>query len=100
MANAVWVITFKLVDGASIPDFLLAQKGCNDEVLSKKHGFISWKALRDGDTWIDLVTWETMENAINAENNDGDVNPIAQKFYSFIDPDTLNTQCFSVERSY
>ena len=100
MANAVWFISYKLVEGTSVPDFLLAQKKCSDEVLSKQPGFISWKVLNDGDTWVDLVTWETMENAINAESNDGDVHPVAEKFYSFIKPDTLNAQCFSVHRSY
>jgi hypothetical protein len=100
MQNAVWFISYKLVDGASVPDFLQAQEKCNNEVLSKQPGFISWKVLVDGDTWVDLVTWETKENAINAENNDGDVNPVAQKFYSFIDPNTLHMQCFTVERIY
>jgi hypothetical protein len=100
MPNAVWFISYKLIEGASVPDFLLASKKCNDEVLSKKPGFISWKVLVDGDMWVDLVTWETMDDAIKAENDDGDVNPIAQEFYSFIDPNTLNTQCFSVEKSY
>ena len=100
MSNAIWFISYKLVEGASVPDFLEAQEKCGKEVLSKQPGYISWKVLSEGDTWVDLVTWDTMENAINAEKSDGDVSPTAQKFYDFIDFSTLKHQCFSVERSY
>jgi len=100
MSNAVWFISYKLVEGASVPEFLLASKKTHNEVLSKEKGFVSWKVLVDGDTWVDLVTWKTMEDAINAENCDSDKNPIALKFYSFIDPASLKNQVFTVEKSY
>jgi len=100
MSNAVWFISYKLVEGASVPEFLIASEKTHNEVLSKKKGFVSWKVLIDGDTWVDLVTWETMDNAINAENDDGDTDPIALEFYSFIDPNSLKSQVFSVEKSY
>ena len=100
MPNAVWFISYKLVEGASVPDFLLASEKTHNEVLSKKKGFISWKVLVDGDTWVDLITWETLADAINAENDESDPNPIAQKFYSFIDPASLKSQVYSVEKSY
>ena len=73
MSDAVWFISYKLVEGASVPDFLLASEKTHNEVLSKKKGFISWKVLVDGD-----------------------MNPIAQKFYSFIDPNSLKSQFYSV----
>jgi hypothetical protein len=100
--QAVWFISYKLVEGASVQDFLLAaEKACN-EVLSKKKGYVSWKMLADGDTWADLVTWETMEDSQNAEKDEGEANPnpVAQKFYSFIDFSSLKHQVFSVEKSY
>jgi len=100
MSNAVWFISYKLVEGASVPDFLLASEKCSNEVLSKRKGFISWKQLTCGDTWVDLVTWETMDDAINAEKNDGNPNPVAQSFYSFINFKSLKMQAYSVERSY
>jgi len=100
MPNAVWFISYKLVEGTSLTDFLLASEKCHNEVLSKRKGFISWKVLLDGDTWVDLVTWETMKDAENAESDDGDINPIAQDFYSYIDPNSLKHQLFSVEKNY
>ena len=56
--------------------------------------------LRDGDTWIDLVTWETMEDAKNAERDDGKPNPVAQEFYSFLNFNSVKHQLFSVEKSH
>jgi len=100
MSNAVWLISYKLIKGTSVEDFLRASEKCNNEVLSKKKGFISWKVLVDGDEWVDICTWETMEDAINAETDNGEPDSAAQEFYSFIDPDSLKHQVFSVEKTY
>jgi len=99
MSNAVWVISYKLVEEASVPDFLLASEKVNNEVLSKQKGFISWKILREGDTWIDIVTWETMDDAAKGETA-GEGNPAALAFYAFIDFNSIKQQCLSVEKSY
>ncbi|MCL2538486.1 MAG: hypothetical protein FWE52_03380 [Alphaproteobacteria bacterium] len=98
MSNAIWFISYKLVDGADVAEFLAASENCNAQVLSKKPGFISWKVLRHGDTWVDLVTWKTMEDAINAESDDSTPDPVALNFYSFIDPSSLKSQVFSIEK--
>jgi len=99
MSNVVWIISYKLVKGASVTNFLSALERTNNEVLSKKKGFISWKVLRDEDTWVDMVTWETMEDARNAESGD-EVDPIAQGFYAFINFSTLKMRSYSIEKSY
>ena len=99
MPNAVWFISYKLVKGASVQDFLIASEKVHNEVLSKQKGFISWKVLVDGDTWVDLVTWETMEDAKAAESA-GSTNPDAQKFYSFINMVSCKNKCYLVEKSY
>lgn len=99
MSNAVWFISYKLVEGTSVPDYLHASEKVNNEILSKQKGFISWKVLRDGDTWVDLITWETMEDAKNAETA-GQNNPVALKYYSFIDMESCKNQPFLVEKSY
>jgi len=99
MSKAVWFISYELKKGASVHDFLLASEKCNKEVLSKKKGFISWQVLTHGDTWVDLVTWETMEDAIDAEKQ-GELDPAAAAFYSFINFDSIKMQSYSIERSF
>ena len=100
MSKAVWFISYKLKKGASVTDFLRASEKCNNEVLSKKKGFISWEVLVNNDTWVDLVTWKTMEDAKKAESDDGKPNPVAQEFYSFINFNSLKHQVYSVEKCY
>jgi len=101
MSKAIWFISYKLKKGLSESDFLAASKKTHDEVLSKKKGFISWQVLRDGDTWIDHVTWETMEDAINAEKGDGaDTSPAAMEFYSFINFNSCKSKVYTVEKIY
>ena len=100
MSKAIWFISYKLKKDASTEDFLLAQKECHDQVLSKKKGFISWQALSQGDTWVDLVTWETMEDAIAAENDGSAPEPAAAKFYSFLNFNSMKMQAYTIEKDY
>ena len=99
MSNAVWFISFKLKKEVSIEDFLLASKKCHDEVLSKQKGFISWEVLRDGDTWVDFVKWETAEDAKRAETA-GQSNPAAHEFYACLNMNSCKMQLFTVEKTH
>lgn len=99
MSNAVLFITFNLVEGASVPDFLLASEKLNDGYMSKQKGYISWKQLLDGEVWADLLTWETMEDAKRVLESDSP-NALAEKFYSFLDMESCKVHLFSVEKSY
>ena len=99
MSNAVWFISFKLKEGVSEEDFLCASEKCHNEVLSKQKGFISWEVLRDGDTWVDLVKWETIEDAKNGETA-GASNPAAHEFYSFINMPSCKTRLFTLEKAH
>jgi len=98
--NAVWFISYKLVKGANEAEFLKASEVLGREYISKQKGYISWKQLKDGDTWVDLMTLETIEDAKNFEKGDGEDNPLANKFYSFIDFNSLKSRFYTVERSY
>jgi len=87
------------VEGACVPEFLLAVQKIHDEMLSKKPGFVSWKVFQDGGTWADLVTWETMDDAMAAEK-DEEPNAAAQAFGAFIDCSSLKRQAYSVAKSF
>ncbi len=99
MSNAVWFISYKLKKGASTEDFLLASQRCHNEVLSKQKGFISWDVLRDGETWVDLVKWETAEDAQKGETA-GANHPASHAFYAFINMSSCKLQLYCVEKSH
>lgn len=97
MSKAAWFISYKLKENASTEDFLLALEKCKREVLSQQPGFISWEVLRDGDTWVDFVKWETAQDAKNGETA-GTGNPAAREFYSFINMKTCKLKLYSLEK--
>ncbi|MCL2591727.1 MAG: hypothetical protein FWD82_00035 [Defluviitaleaceae bacterium] len=97
--NAVWFISYKLVKGANEAEFLKASEVLGREYISKQKGYISWKQLKDGDTWADIATWETMEDAKAFETSGGG-GELANKFYSFIDFNSLKSRFYTVEWSY
>ncbi|MCL2216809.1 MAG: hypothetical protein FWB91_07280 [Defluviitaleaceae bacterium] len=100
MSNAVFFCTFNLKSDASVPDFLLAAEKLNNGHISKQQGYISWKQLRDGDTWADFVTFETMEDVKSFEANSASAGELAANFFSFINSGTVKVNYFTVERSY
>ena len=101
MSNAIYFNTYKLVDGASVPEFLLAVEKLIKENISKQKGFVSFKLLAEGDAWADYCMFETTDdlNAFleSAQNNSTE---LAEKFYSFLDFDTCKSNIYSVEKSY
>ena len=66
MPNIVELPSFYLKKGVSKSDFLLAHEKLNSEFISKQKGYISHMLLVNGDTWSDLVIWETTEDIQNA----------------------------------
>ena len=91
--------SYKLVESASTPEFLLAAQKIHDEMLSKKPGFVSWQVFQDGSGWADLVVWENTECALNAEK-DETPNPAAMAFGACIDYSSLKRQAYSVAKSF
>jgi len=100
MSNVVFFNTYKLKDGASVPDFLLAVEKLIREHVSKNKGYVSFKLFAEGDAWADSATFETMD-ALNAflESSQNDINEFAEAFYSFLDFDTCKSHIYTVEMS-
>lgn len=67
------------------------------EYISKQMGYISWQQLKDGDTWVDLLTWETAEDAKAFETSGGG-GELAERFYSFINLMSCKTRLHTLER--
>ncbi|WP_321384013.1 hypothetical protein [uncultured Enterococcus sp.] len=99
MAKAVWMFSFKLKKDVSEEEFIAATKKLHDEVVSKQKGFISWRQLLDEDVWIDLVTWETMEDAKKAMTA-GSNNSTAKAFYSLLNMSSCKTKVLPVAAEY
>ena len=100
MSNAVYYVAYKLKKSTSVPDFLHAAQMLNEGYISKQKGYISGKQLVDGETWADVVVFETMDDLKSFEENSRNPDELALKFYSYINLMSCKTHRFLVERSY
>ena len=92
------IISFKLKDGVSAEEFLLASDEIQDNYLSKRKGFIARQLMIIDGVWTDWVIWETMTDAENAMHQSME-NESAQKFTSFVG-EVLEHNLYPIERSY
>lgn len=99
MSKAIWMFSFKLKKSATKEEFISATQKLHDEVISKQKGFISWTQYLDGDTWIDLVNWESLEDA-NKALTAGNNNETAKNFYSLLNMTSCKTKVLPAEKSY
>jgi hypothetical protein len=97
MHNAVEFVSFNLKKGATVTDFLLASDKMNREFLSVQKGYISRQLLVDGETWADLVLWETMDDARHAAKICNE-NASAVNYFSYIE--NVDFHDFSIEKGY
>lgn len=87
MSKAIWNFSFKLKKGVTQDDFIEAAKKLHDEIISKAKGFLSWEQYLQGDTWTDLVIWETLEDANNATTV-AEGSELSKNFYAMMQMNT------------
>jgi hypothetical protein len=95
--NVVTLVTFKLKNGASVPDFLNAK----DKIHNQERGddlLISQKLLVDKDLWADLIFWKSMEGPKTAVENEK-WNAAIKEYQSFIG-EVPFMRHFKIEKSY
>ena len=99
MANVIYYVSYKLKKGVSDTEFLAAAEVLRNEYMSKQKGYISWQHLVEGDLWVDLLTLETMEDAMRV-SNPTEPNEFAEKFYACINLNSCKAHLFTVAKSY
>ena len=100
MAKAVYQCTFKLKKGADVEAFLDAAQKLNDGYISRQKGYVSWQQLNDGDTWMDICTFESMEDVMTFLDNAQNPDELALAFYAFINLNSCVSRQYTIARSY
>lgn len=78
--SVVEIAQFKAKPGVSDEELLAASQSVHDNYLSKCKGYVSRELLKAEDgTWLDMVRFETLEDARNATDN-FEKNPHAKSF--------------------
>jgi len=97
MKKTVWTCEYKLKKGTCEEEFLSAGKQLGEEYISQQKGYILWQQLKGNGAWVDVLTWESLEDAKNFESSGGG-GDLAQKFYSFINLMSCKTRYYTLER--
>lgn len=84
MVQAVEYVSFSLRKGVIQSDFILASDKMNQDFLSAQKGYVGRKLLNDGDTWADMVLWETMSDAQHAAEVCNE-NSAASEYFLYIE---------------
>ena len=100
MDNVVELVSFKLKEGISEEEFLVASDELNASFLSLQKGYIFRKLLKKEDTWTDIVLWETMDDAMNAIKAVEKTNPDDIQYFYYIEESSCEMQHLTVAKSY
>jgi len=100
MSNVIDLVSFKLKEGVSEEEFLLASEELNVSFLSLQKGYIFRKLLKKEDTWTDLVLWETIDDA-NAMRASEEIHHNTLSYFDYIEENSCEfIQDLAVVKSY
>jgi len=100
MDNVTEIVSFKLKEGVSEEEFLIASDEFNANFLSLQKGYIYRKLLKKEDTWTDIVLWKTMEDAMNAIKAAEKANPDDVQYFYYIEENSCEMEHLTVMKSY
>jgi len=100
MPNAIILTTYKLKEGVSVPDFLLAADKFHHVFACKQKGLVTCKLLVNDEMWSDYSVWESMEDFKNAEPTTIEQQTVMNEYFSLIDGKSAVDLHFVVERNY
>lgn len=91
---------FKAKLGVSDAQVLAASQEAHDGFLAKQKGYVSRELLKSSEgEWVDIVHWETMEDA-QAAMNSFMVHQSTKKFGEVIDPSSIKMMHLEVAKKY
>ncbi len=99
MSKKVMMCSFELAEGVSIPDFSAAAEKINNEFISKEKGYISWQQFVNWNKWIDLLTWESIEDLNNFEQASCNT-PIAGEYFKFLKEDSIEMEVYDLTKVF
>ena len=100
MEHAIHHCVYKLKKSANVEEFLAAAKALNDGYIAKQNGYVKWEQFRDGDTWADAITFNTMDDLKAFEAASENPEALALNFYAFINMPSCKVNRFTLLASH
>ncbi len=96
MKNALEIASFKLKGGIAVEDFLKASVEMEKHFATKQRGFIKRTFAKGADNeWIDVVYWETMNDATKAMES-AMKSPACAPMFGMIDDASIKMHHFEI----
>ncbi len=94
------IAQFKVKAGVNDDEILVASQEAHDGFLATCKGFLDRELLKSADgEWIDIVRWETIDDAQKAMQNFTG-HPSTKKFGEIIDPTSIKMMHCEVVKKY
>lgn len=95
MAQALEIVIYKLKSNASEKAFLAASAEMEQKFARKQKGFVSRLfGKSDAGDWVDVVTWETMQDALQASES-AMASPICAPMFGMLDETSVKMHHFT-----
>ena len=96
MKNALEIASFKLKDGIAVEDFLKSSTEMEEGFAEKQNGFIKRTlAQSESGEWVDVVYWETMDDATKAMES-AMKSPTCAPMFGMIDDASIKMSHFEI----
>lgn len=97
MKSILEIVNFKVKDGVSTEAFLKASADMEKSFVSKQVGFIKRTLGKGEDSkWVDVVYWETMENATKVAEATME-SPVCAPMFGMIDEVSIKMSHFEIQ---
>jgi hypothetical protein len=96
MKNALEIVTYKIKDGVTVPDFLKASAQLEEGFARKQEGFMGRTFARsEGNEWVDVIRWQSMA-AAEAASKAAMESPACGPMFGMIDEPSVKMMHFEV----
>lgn len=96
MKNALEIVIYKTKDGVSDTDFIHTGAEMEENFAKKQKGFIrrTFAKSENGD-WVDVIYWETMEDAMKASEA-AMKSPVCAPLFGMLDNESVKMHHFEI----
>ena len=96
MKNALEIVIYKIQEGVTDEDFIKAAGEMEENFAKKQEGFIkrTFAKSENGD-WIDVLYWETMDNAMRA-SEEAMKSPACAPMFGMLDSENIKMHHFEI----
>jgi heme-degrading monooxygenase HmoA len=97
MRNVLEIVTYNIKQGIETADYLKSSKEVGEQFIMKQKGFIKHTLARSkGNEWVDVIHWNSMEDATKASEA-AMQSPVCAPMFGMIDEASIKMSHFEIQ---